>query len=218
MGMTVIGSLGNIILFNSACSSQIPTIEYGIMRNLDFIYQYGTVSMDVMGSVARDMFYAFWTGTDLEIFAQNGYTFMKLMGRDDLILLYDPETGIVRDINTMNSFYGAYCFHDQITDSAYDFFGGVKNSTSTYRDWAHESIEDLIQDTQWFYEHFNWNKFNWTGASVLGMASGGGIVLYGLAESAFEDTVGALEMAAGAATFWASWNTFWDYWDDPWFT
>jgi hypothetical protein len=68
MGMTVIGSLGNIILFNSACSSQIPTIEYGIMRNLDFIYQYGTVSMDVMGSVAKDMFYAFWLGTELELY------------------------------------------------------------------------------------------------------------------------------------------------------
>jgi parallel beta-helix repeat protein len=38
MGMTVNGSLKDIILFNSACSSHIPTIEYGIMRNLDFIY------------------------------------------------------------------------------------------------------------------------------------------------------------------------------------
>jgi hypothetical protein len=41
MGMTVIGSLKNMILFNSACSSRISTIEYGIMNNLDFIYQYG---------------------------------------------------------------------------------------------------------------------------------------------------------------------------------
>jgi hypothetical protein len=47
-------------------SSEISTIEYRIMRNLDFIYQYGTVSMDVMGSVARDMFYVFWMGIDLE--------------------------------------------------------------------------------------------------------------------------------------------------------
>jgi hypothetical protein len=43
-------------------SSEISTIEYRIMRNLDFIYQYGTVSMDVMGSVARDMFLCLLVG------------------------------------------------------------------------------------------------------------------------------------------------------------
>jgi len=107
MGMTVMGSLKNTILFNSACSSQISSIEYGIMRNLDFISQYETVSLDVMGSVARDMSYAFWTGTDLELFTYNGYTVMELVGRNDLILLYDPETGIVRDLNTVNGFCGA---------------------------------------------------------------------------------------------------------------
>jgi len=120
MGMTVIGSLKNVIQFNSACSSQISTIEYGIMRNLDLNSQYGTVSMDVMGSVTRDMFYAFWNGTDLQLFTQNGYTIMKLAGRNDLILATDPETGIVRDINTLNGFCGAYCFHDQITDLSYE--------------------------------------------------------------------------------------------------
>ncbi len=66
MGMTVIGSLRNMILFNYACSYQISAIEYGIMQNLDFIYSMGTVSMDVMGSVTRTLFYVFWLGTDLE--------------------------------------------------------------------------------------------------------------------------------------------------------
>lgn len=120
MGMTVNGSLKDIILFNSVCSSQISTIEYGIMRNLDFISQYETVSMDVIGSVTRDLFYAFMTGTDMEIFTQNGYTIMKLMDHDDLIMVIDPETGFIRDINTVNGFCGAYCFHDQITESSHE--------------------------------------------------------------------------------------------------
>lgn len=71
MGMTVIGSFKDMWMFNSACSFPISTIEYGIMRNLDFSSQYGTVSVDVMGSVTRDMFYAFWTGTGMELFTQN---------------------------------------------------------------------------------------------------------------------------------------------------
>ncbi len=73
--------------------------------------------MDFMGSVARDMFYAFLTDSDIELFIYNGHTVMKLVGRNDLILLYDPETGIMRDINTENGFHRAYCFHDQITDN-----------------------------------------------------------------------------------------------------
>jgi hypothetical protein len=159
MGMTVIGSLKNIILFNSVCSSHISTIEYGIMQNLDFIYQYSTVSMDVMGSVIRDMFYGLWAGTDLELFTQNEFIVMKLAGRDDLVLLYEPETGIMRDINTVNGFYGAYCFHDQITNWAYDFFNNAKNIASDFRDWAQETASDLGKGIEWFMEpvyHIRW--------------------------------------------------------------
>lgn len=84
---------------------------------------------------------------------------MKLMGRDDLVLLYDPETGILRDINTVNDFCGAYCFHDQITESSYDFFAGVKNSTIRYLSWAKESVKNLNQniDISWSYEWRGWN-------------------------------------------------------------
>jgi parallel beta-helix repeat protein len=215
MGMTVIGSLKNITHFNSACSSQISTIEYGIMRNLDFTSQYETISMDVMGSVARDMFYAFWTGTDLELFTKNGYTIMKLVGRDDLLLLYDPETGIMRDINTLNGFCGAYCFHDHITDLSYDFFGGVKNSTIAYMDWAHESVEDFSHDVQWGYEHFNWDKFYhiaWNGVLLIGagLALTGEII-------AIPETLGGsiLLMAPTIVTIYMSGNDMIDWIDAP---
>ena len=65
MGMTVIGSLGNIILFNSACSSQIPTIEYGIMSNLDFIHSMALFPWMLWGLWQGICFYVFWTGIDL---------------------------------------------------------------------------------------------------------------------------------------------------------
>ncbi|BDZ71965.1 chitobiase/beta-hexosaminidase C-terminal domain-containing protein [Methanobacterium petrolearium] len=211
MGMTVIGSLKNTILFNSACSSQISTIEYGIMRNLDFTSQYETVSLDVMGSVTRDMFYAFWTGTDLELFTQNGYTIKKLVGRDDLILLYDPETGIMRDINTVNGFCGAYCFHDQITEQSYNFFDDVYNSTSDFREWANDSVEDY----NWFMNHFNWEKFYHIGGNgflliAAGLALTGEII-------AIPETVGGsiLLMGPTIVTIYMSGNDMIDWVDEP---
>ena len=216
MGMTVIGSLKYIILFNSACSSHISTIEYGIMQNLDFIYQYSTVSMDVMGSVMRDMFYALWLGRDLELFTQNRYIVMKLGGRDDLVLLYDPETGIMRDINTVNGFYGAYCFHDQITNWAYDFFNNAKNTASDFREWVSDSLSRVRFSYEWrgwdtVYKRIYYSRYIFLGSSgimgfiiaptsggyILGLSSGvGGIdsLWIGLNEyAAHLDEVGSID-------------------------
>jgi hypothetical protein len=185
------------------------------MRNLDFNSLYETVSMDVMGSLARDMFYSFWLGTDLELFSQNGYTVIKLVNSDDLILLYDPEIGIMRDINTVNGFCGAYCFHDLITESSYDFFGGVKSSTSAYRDWAQESVEDFSHDVQWGYEHFNWNKFyHIAGNGVL--LIGAGLALTGEI-IAIPETLGGsiLLMGPTIVTIYMSGNDMIDWVDAP---
>jgi len=42
----------------------------------------------------------------------NGYLVFKVKGKDDLILLLDPVTGIVRDVMTVVC--GAYCYHNII--------------------------------------------------------------------------------------------------------
>ena len=43
--------------------------------------------------------------------------------------MIDLETGIVRDMNTVTGYCGVYCFHDGLTDHAYnlgeDFINGV---------------------------------------------------------------------------------------------
>jgi hypothetical protein len=51
MGMTVVGTLENMIWFNNACSSSISIIEYGIMRNLDLYCQYIAISDGSVSSV-----------------------------------------------------------------------------------------------------------------------------------------------------------------------
>lgn len=67
MGMTPVGTLTNMTWFNYACSSSISIIEYGIMKNLEFDYQFTTITDGSVSSVTRDMLNAFWTGTSMEI-------------------------------------------------------------------------------------------------------------------------------------------------------
>lgn len=117
MGMTVIGLPEDMASFRFACSSVISAIEQNIMEELWFNYQVSTPAGHV-GSVMTDMINAFVNGTALEAFESDGYVVLKAEGRDDLVFVIDPETGIVRDKNTANGFCGAYCYYDLQTDLA----------------------------------------------------------------------------------------------------
>lgn len=69
MGMTVIGSLKNTILYNSVCSSEISTIEYAVMENLGES-QFSTTSSSV-NSVVIDLIYDYlFNNMSLEGFIQ----------------------------------------------------------------------------------------------------------------------------------------------------
>ncbi|PKL66120.1 MAG: hypothetical protein CVV28_12420, partial [Methanobacteriales archaeon HGW-Methanobacteriales-1] len=52
------------------------------------------------GSVIMGLGETLLNGTPLDIYMSNGYLVLKIKDKDDLILLVDPETGIVRDIAT----------------------------------------------------------------------------------------------------------------------
>ncbi len=96
MGMTVIGSLKNTILYNSVCSSEISTIEYAVMENLGES-QFSTTSSSV-NSVVIDLIYDYlFNNMSLEGFIQNGYIIIKSEGNNSNFLVFDSETGIVRD-------------------------------------------------------------------------------------------------------------------------
>lgn len=125
MGMTVVGLPEDMASFRFACSSPISAIEYNIMKSLGFNYQYNTQNPATEGSVMTDMAGVFNNGTALEAFESNGFVLLKALGRNDLIFVIDPETGIVRDMNTVNGLCGAYfdpCdpYYDNWTDSAYN--------------------------------------------------------------------------------------------------
>ncbi len=118
MGMTVAGSLKNMILFNYICSSVISPIEYGVMNNLGLTQISATNSS--VNSVVMDLFKDINNNTNLLMFIQNGYMIIKSEGNNSNFLVFDSETGIVRDINTVYNYYGAYCFHDQLTSQSYE--------------------------------------------------------------------------------------------------
>lgn len=110
MGMTVVGLPEDMAAFRFACSSTISPIEYNIMKKVGFNFQSNITGYGPVGSVITDLSNAFMNGTSLEAFESNNFVILKATGRDDLIFVIDPETGIVRDMNTFNNFCGAYCY------------------------------------------------------------------------------------------------------------
>jgi len=69
---------------------------------------------DDIGSVTMDIGERILQGETPELFYSNGYIVFKIKDKDDLILLLDLKTGVVRDVSM--TICGAYCFHNQITD------------------------------------------------------------------------------------------------------
>ncbi len=118
MGMTVFGALSDVWMFNYFCSSAISFIEYGVMDNIGY-GQINTIDMSV-NSVTLDLIdELIINNASLEYFIQNSYIIYKAVGCDDNFMVMDLETGIMRDINTISGYYGAYCFHDGLTNLTY---------------------------------------------------------------------------------------------------
>jgi len=89
------------------------------MNNLG-LNQISTTNSSV-NSVVIDLIYDYlFNNMSLEGFIQNGYIIIKSEGNNSNFLVFDLETGIIRDINTIYNYCGAYCFHDQLTSHSYE--------------------------------------------------------------------------------------------------
>ena len=98
MGMTVTGTTVKMWLFNYITSYYISPIEDAVMSN---------AYNSTFSSVTRDLLNAYLNNsTNLEDFEENGFIIEKSILNDDEFLVLDTETGIVRDIDTVNNFYG----------------------------------------------------------------------------------------------------------------
>jgi parallel beta-helix repeat protein len=107
MGMTVVGTPENLRTFNSVTSYGISLIEYEIMNSAtNSPYQSSSANW-AFSSVMIDLINAYLSNST-EALVQNGFVVEKSVFNNNDFVVIDPETGIIRDINTFNNLCGAY--------------------------------------------------------------------------------------------------------------
>lgn len=96
MGMTVIGTIENMWIFNFETSSSIPFIENEIMSNA-YNSTFSSVTIEINYLFNNYKMY-------VETFEYDGFVIVKSIFNSFIVI--DLETGIVRDIDTVNRLYG----------------------------------------------------------------------------------------------------------------
>ena len=125
MGMTVAGDAENVWKFRFTCSFAYSLLEQLVGTNIWEDYNIGSVTL---GLLQRYM-----NNESLELIYENGYYFLKVYGDDTSLLVFDPVTGLVRDIYSFNGLLGSMpCYHDGITDNAIAYANNLLDETSVY--------------------------------------------------------------------------------------
>ncbi|ADZ10529.1 parallel beta-helix repeat [Methanobacterium lacus] len=107
MGMTVVGQFEDIYVFNFMTSFYISNIEDDVMSNA-YNLSFNSVTMDLLYRYNNNK-------NDLESIEEDGFIIVKSISNDNF-LVFDSETGMVRDIDTVHNFYGGYYFYKQTTN------------------------------------------------------------------------------------------------------
>nr|WP_245248299.1 right-handed parallel beta-helix repeat-containing protein [Methanobacterium petrolearium] len=132
MGMDVNGTPCNVWAFRFACSLSFSPIEQGVS---DTIWNTTAIGSVTMGLGERIL-----NGEVPDLFYNNGYIVLKIRDMDDLILLVDPVTGIVRDV--YSNICGVNCFHNQITDHVIQVLGTLNSSDPNVQpEWLNSTAE-----------------------------------------------------------------------------
>ena len=125
MGMNVTGNVEDIWKFRFTCSFAYSLLEQLVGTNIWEDYNIGSVTL---GLLQRYM-----NNESLELIYENGYYFLKVYGDDTSLLVFDPVTGLVRDIYSFNGLLGSMpCYHDGITDNAIAYANNLLDETSVY--------------------------------------------------------------------------------------
>lgn len=131
MGMDVNGTQSNVWAFRFACSSAFSPLENEVMNPNGGI---GSVTLGIGERILN--------GEVPELFYSNGYIVYKIKGKDDLILILDSVTGIVRDV--ANGVCGVYCFHNQITDQQIQLAENLTSSDPSVQPVWLGSVDDSV--------------------------------------------------------------------------
>jgi len=122
----LIGDPEDVKAFRYACSSAINPIENWVFKTL-FPDDDGPSPMNSLGKMILN-------GEMVDMFTSNGYLVMK-SDSNDLFLVFDPETGIVRDMMIVHiPLSGAYCYSNLQTEWASDLGEELLNNPPAWLD------------------------------------------------------------------------------------
>lgn len=123
MGREAVGNVSNVWKFNFATSFSFSLIEQLVGNN---VWNDTTI-----GSVTLGLLQSYLNNETLEIFASNGYIFLKILNDYTRLLFLDIESGVVRDEFSYYGLLGTMpCYHDGITERAWGYGSSLLNSSS----------------------------------------------------------------------------------------
>ena len=165
-GRTVTGDVDNVRAFNFACSASFSPIEHYVGKTLFPNWNDNTSATVGLGYILEH-------GGSLEIIRDGFYTLIRENNRDDRVLVYDSQTGILQD-SIMGS-YGSYCYSNQQAEWACDLAEEILDNSNTVKEYLDGSSNDLdglseplinLLKCSWLMEKFGdlilgeaWNSF-----------------------------------------------------------
>lgn len=133
-GRTVTGDVDNVRAFNFACSASFSPIEHYVGKTLFPNWNDNTSATVGLGYILEH-------GGSLEIIRDGFYTLIRENNSDDKLLIYDSQTGILRD--HIMSIYGSYCYSNQQAEWACDLAEEILDKSNTVKGYLNDSSNDL---------------------------------------------------------------------------
>ena len=119
-GRTVYGNPEDVKAFYFACSASFSPIEHYVMHAL--FPNNGNNDTATIG-----LGFLLDNGLDIEIIQDGNLTFIREVGSNEKVLLFDSTTGLLRDQITA-VFNGAYCYSSQQADWGCEFGQNILNA------------------------------------------------------------------------------------------
>lgn len=133
-GRCVVGDVDNVRAFNFACSSTFSPIEHYVASAL---FPNGGDN----GSATVGLGFILESGGVLEVIMDDGYVLIRMNDSNRKVLLYDIETGILRDM--ISGVYGSYCYSNQQTEWGVDLGNEILENKDMITEYLNSGDGDL---------------------------------------------------------------------------
>lgn len=126
--------MDNVRAFNFACSSTFSPIEHYVASAL---FPNGGDN----GSATVGLGFILESGGVLEVIMDDGHVLIRMNDSNRKVLLYDIETGILRDM--ISGVYGSYCYSNQQTEWGVDLGNEILENKDMITEYLNSGDGDL---------------------------------------------------------------------------